>query len=298
VQLRSYTRSRWAELRDVDRAEATVEIAEFLGASFEQAPLPAYAVGGHPVPAFVHGALGITFNLILGGPFLFGLSPAEYDALEAMREWDGFFDELPGVEPMQPAIEMEIPSFLIADQPVSRRLAGVLLPDADLSERRSNDALPDEGGPVYLARGETVQVTEALGARLPLELQWEYACRGGTTTLFPFGDEPPRVARELDGWMGGNLHGAELIANGFGLYNLFFGEWCRERWRSSHGPRAKLHESCYAIRGGGASMWPWQGHGEWFSCLSAVRLRCFSSGSNRGPEAPHTAALRPVIELP
>jgi len=295
VQLRGYTRNRWAELSETNRTTATMAIAEFLGPSFEQAPLPAYAVAGHAAPAFLHGALGIAFNLILGDTFTFGLSPAEYDALGVMREWDGFFDELPGVGPMQPAIEFEIPSFLIADRPVSRRLASVLLPEADLSERRFNDALPDQGGPVYLTRGEGVQVTEALGARFPLELQWEYAARGGTTTLFPFGDAPPRNGRELDGWMGGSLHGAELIPNGFGLYNLFFGEWCRELWRSSHGPRAAVHRSCYATRGGGASMWPWQGRGEWFSCLSAVRLRCFSPGDS---DAPHSAALRPVIELP
>ncbi len=73
--------------------------------------------------------------------------------------------------------------------------------------------------------------------RLPREAEWEYACRGGTTTRFHFGDDESRLGEYA--WFDGNAYYKDekyahavrqKKPNPFGLYDIHGNvwEWCEE----------------------------------------------------------------------
>jgi formylglycine-generating enzyme len=87
------------------------------------------------------------------------------------------------------------------------------------------------------------------GAALPSEAQWEYACRAGTTTMFPWGDDPLAVVKYAnmadqcskrkwpqwrtvdvdDGYVASSPVGS-FQPNAWGLYDMIGNvwEWCND----------------------------------------------------------------------
>ncbi|MCK5802800.1 MAG: formylglycine-generating enzyme family protein, partial [Lentisphaeria bacterium] len=64
--------------------------------------------------------------------------------------------------------------------------------------------------------------------RLPIETEWEYACRAGTTTAFHFGDDPARLGEYAD-TAENNYEGTVPVGlrlpNALGLYNMHGNVW-------------------------------------------------------------------------
>ncbi|MCK6525661.1 formylglycine-generating enzyme family protein, partial [Myxococcota bacterium] len=86
--------------------------------------------------------------------------------------------------------------------------------------------------PVYnVSWFASVMFAEWVGARLPSELEWEYACRAGTTTRFWSGDTDDDLERI--GWINRNSgKHPHLVAqkpkNAWGLHDVHgnVSEWC------------------------------------------------------------------------
>jgi formylglycine-generating enzyme required for sulfatase activity len=92
--------------------------------------------------------------------------------------------------------------------------------------------------PCYFRAGEAVEALDGTGYRLPIEAEWEYACRAGTTTRFRSGDAYQNLISA--GWFGGNsgrrIHAVgELTANPFGLSDVHGNvwEWVQDSWTSA-----------------------------------------------------------------
>ena len=71
------------------------------------------------------------------------------------------------------------------------------------------------------------------GYRLPTESEWEYACRGGTTTAYSFGDSLTKSDANIND--GDYVAVGSYKPNAFGLYDMHGNvwEWC-EDWHGEY----------------------------------------------------------------
>ena len=105
----------------------------------------------------------LEFVAVPAGPFAMGVDPAQM---------------YPPDEDETPSRTVRVEGFRIARLPVTG----------------------DDGVPVtYVSRAEAEAFCAADGVRLPTEVEWEAAARGGDDRLWPWGDEPPDTTRAIFG---------------------------------------------------------------------------------------------------
>jgi len=115
--------------------------------------------------------------------------------------------------------------------------------------------------------------------RLPTEAEWEYGCRGWTSTRFSYGDDPGYTNLALYAWYDANrgdeTHAVgQKLANPWGLHDMHGNvwEWCQDWFDTYPGgtavdPQGPATGSSRVIRGGGWHEW----YGGAGYCRSASR---------------------------
>lgn len=257
-----WTLHDWLRSTEAKRSRWLDSLSGNLPAGFELPSRPAKtpSPGSFALPELRHDKTGTEWILIPGHSYTMGMSRDEELSARAIEDPPPL-----NLEEMRPVHSVEVAPFLIMKRPLAGSVVRKHI-ELEKAGPRPEFAGPDASRPMYLLRTEIERLQGALGFMLPTEEQWEAACRGGTQTLFFFGDELPD-GKELERLVTPELDRA--LANPFGLLGLFVGEWCRDRWRPSYG-KAKPTKH-FAARGGASAFWPWQGS-EWSFCVSSMRM--------------------------
>ena len=129
---------------------------------------------------------------------------------------------------------------------------------------------------------EKLSKRDGIKYRLPSEAEWEYACRGGSDSVYSFGDDLDDLGRYAWFRENADVVGEEYahevglkLGNGFGLHDMHGNvwEWCLDRYDSGYyvvspivDPKGPSEGSKQANRGGS-----WNNYASF--CRSADRSR-------------------------
>jgi len=176
-------------------------------------------------PEYTHDQTGIVFVLLAGGEFEMGSPEDEPNRHPDNREG--------------PVHTVTLSSFLIGKYEVTQaEYAQVIQGHATLNPNPSDftgDDLPVEQVP-WIQLEDADGFLARTGLSLRTEAQWEYACRGGTSTAFSWGDEcnadgcdPCTPAVDHMWWCGNSGNTThpvgEKLPNPFGLHDMRGNVW-------------------------------------------------------------------------
>lgn len=130
--------------------------------------------------------------------------------------------------------------------------------------------------------------------RLPTEAEWEYACRAGSTTAYPFGADSAQLKNYA--WTAGNSEEVyhkvgQLKPNAWGLYDMLgnVGEWTLDQYDEKATQKVKdvnpwnepTEKTPRTIKGGTYQ-------DDAYSARSASRLKSEEDWNNRDPQIPRS----------
>jgi len=145
-----------------------------------------------------------------------------------------------------PQHQVTVPAFFMGKYPVTQKQWRIVaaLPKININlepepSHFQGDNLPVEGLSWYDTQEFCARLSQKTNKsyRLPSEAEWEYACRGGTTTAFYFGKTiSPELANYDSQYQGKTTEVGKFPANPFGLYDMCGNvwEWCEDGWHEDY----------------------------------------------------------------
>lgn len=145
-----------------------------------------------------------------------------------------------------PQHEVTVPAFFMGKYPITQKQWQIVaaLPKININLEPEpsyfqGDNLPVEGVSWYDTQEFCARLSQKTNKayRLPSEAEWEYACRGGTTTAFYFGKTiSPELANYDSKYQGKTTEVGKFPANPFGLYDMCGNvwEWCEDGWHEDY----------------------------------------------------------------
>jgi hypothetical protein len=323
----------WDALDDDDRRVLGDYLSERLQAAGWDVPEPmSLAMSGPPgelrsVLQWREPASGMTFSFIPGGTFRPGFNEAQMTRVAELIRLDSGAeddeDEFDGPEPdpswsLKPPVEVS--PFLLAAELVRPRSVPGLEAVAKLSEDGSaGKALYDfgfMGDAVEFPWDQVEPVLDHFGWSLPTSAEFEWALRGGVSSVFYWGDDFPEFMEDVDvGWREpvrpdqarARASFEAILSAAFDLDRPREWPWCNRFGLAAMLPRSTWcapstepdDPAPLIFRGGAAHFYPWQGGCfEWMLLLNALESRSPVTVDPKNFLAiPPAAAIRPMIRL-
>jgi formylglycine-generating enzyme required for sulfatase activity len=228
----------WDAATGGQRRRAAKELDRHLEA-FTLKRLEKFADGGgtREVAVFTHTATGMEFSLVPGGRYVIGSPEAE-----------------PGRYPEEVRHEVLLSPFLIGRTEVTQAVWEKAM-GSNPSSMKGVDRPVDT-----VSWKAAVRFTEKTGLAVPLEAQWEVACRAGASWAYSFGSDPRALG--LYAWYGANSEKkthpvGKKKPNAIGLHDVHGNvlEWCADGmawYPKSPGPDPRVPPGKYCIVRGGS----------------------------------------------
>jgi len=264
------------------RCALAAVIAGALGSKF--APCDAL-VGQEGLPAVVHLPTGMRLVAIPGGEFVMGMDAREVDEIARLYAPLGRADEAREYVTWatQPPRTVRVQPFLCMQEPISERVARLLLPEV-----YDEDDLDGADETALVTPRRAAEIRGALGFRFLAEAEWEWIAREGGARRWLLDEPPSAISLDFDPARGGNAS-----PNGFGFSLLRVGlELVGDTWHQSYesAPSVAIAWEPRVVPEHARGC-----HAGWQDELEAIRLH---AGAREGRHGDDVAAVRFALDLP